>query len=332
MNVELPTEHYVMHLPLSTKVLRNIDAEMAATTQRSSRGPTPPDRLVREAGFLARSPLQATTTTTATTPNPRAPRPAAEAAAAVGRASSPAGGGGGGREAGPPREEVPRAQQQWLTHKLLHRPVQPTTSEGIYCMWDLHPFSTRPVALPIAYSEATGLYTTTGLFCSLACAAAYNHADHRINASLRADRHALLGMLYRETQPGRGPLRVAPARECLRIFGGSLCVEEFREQTAEETYILPPPLRPYAVYQIHGKSRDTRDRNHIPWTDILLNAPSIRDGDGPVTSPPPPSDDDSNEPPVYHNAPASGPERRRGLGLYIKLADERERASARTNK
>lgn len=164
------------------------------------------------------------------------------------------------------------ASEPWLTHKLLHRPVYPKSSEGLCCMWDTCPFDTAPVAIPVSYDIQTDTYASIGMFCSLACAAAYNMADHRVCHSVRHERHALIAMLHAgECRAPHQGFVIAPERECLRKFGGSLSIEQFRSTSQAMFQTRPPPFRPYAVYQMHSPEVETTRSENMRWTDILLN-------------------------------------------------------------
>jgi hypothetical protein len=173
-----------------------------------------------------------------------------------------------------------------LTQSDLHRPVYPRRT-AIHCMWDTRPFTCPPVGIPTRHdpdAHPTRPFETIGCFCSLACAAAYNMADHTVRSSERFERHALLLLLHHQqhrTRDERGhdgpatesvsgggadgathpPLRIAPERECLDFFGGDMSIARFRAQAtmgidgdgggSSCPRIFRPPVRPSAVYMTH---------------------------------------------------------------------------------
>lgn len=151
-----------------------------------------------------------------------------------------------------------------LTHKFLHRPMYPQTSEGVHCMWDTQLFKGTPVALPISYDPITDTYESIGCFCSLSCAAAYNATDHRIRSTVKYERHTLIVMLHSKHNPTRAFV-IAPERECLNIFGGSLSIKEFRQSSASLNKTNPPPFRPYAVYQIRQPPPSDKQSHDGQW-------------------------------------------------------------------
>lgn len=129
---------------------------------------------------------------------------------------------------------------------------------------------------------------TQGCFCSLSCAAAANLADNKVSMTTRGERHSLITMMHAKMDDIRR-LRVAPDRECLRIYGGSLNIHDFRHAGASTYKVMHPPMRPFAVYQTRCKKYDKMSdaikecKNNIePWildidkfdTDISENARS----------------------------------------------------------
>lgn len=98
----------------------------------------------------------------------------------------------------------------------------PETTD-IACLWDCHPFSWRPVVLPI---RDTGEHLeVTGNFCSPECACAYLF-DMRQDSHTRWEQLALLHRVYSEACKGK--IHPAPARNVLKLFGGSLSIQDYR--------------------------------------------------------------------------------------------------------
>ena len=91
------------------------------------------------------------------------------------------------------------------------------------CFWCCHTFTHRPVVLPI---RDTGEHLlATGNFCSPECATAYLF-DMRQDSHTRWEQFALLHRIYGEAC--QGTIYPAPARSCLKLFGGSLSIQEYR--------------------------------------------------------------------------------------------------------
>ena len=92
------------------------------------------------------------------------------------------------------------------------------------CFWCCHSFTNRPVVLPI---RDTGEHLqVTGNFCSPECACAYLF-DMRQDSHTRWEQLALLYRVYGEACNGK--IHPAPARNILKLFGGNLSINEYRQ-------------------------------------------------------------------------------------------------------
>jgi hypothetical protein len=98
----------------------------------------------------------------------------------------------------------------------------PDTSE-IACFWCIHPFTTQPCIVP--EREDKGLWRVYGNFCCPECAVSYL-LNESMDPHVRWERMALLHRLY--DPQGISRIFPAPARECLKIFGGAFTIESFR--------------------------------------------------------------------------------------------------------
>ena len=98
----------------------------------------------------------------------------------------------------------------------------PTHSDAA-CFWCCHTFTHRPVILPI---RDTGEHLlVTGNFCSPECATSYLF-DMRQDSHTRWEQFALLHRVYGDAC--HGTIYPAPARTALKLFGGSLTIQEYR--------------------------------------------------------------------------------------------------------
>lgn len=92
------------------------------------------------------------------------------------------------------------------------------------CFWCCHTFMNRPVVLP---TRDTGEYLQVmGNFCSPECALSYLF-DIRQDSHTRWEQLALLNRVYSEACGGK--IYPAPSRNTLKLFGGSLSIEEYRD-------------------------------------------------------------------------------------------------------
>lgn len=142
---------------------------------------------------------------------------------------------------------------------ILARTKSPSYSSSTACFWCCHPFSWKPSVLPVSYDAYDNLYTCEGHFCSPECALAYLYAEPHMSDVTRWSRHALLLDLYRTLQKEITP---APSRFMLRMFGGQLDIEQFREYlaTSEDMVTLQlPPIRLHLPsMNVQGPIRDVK--------------------------------------------------------------------------
>ena len=144
--------------------------------------------------------------------------------------------------------EVSHATERFSSEvmkEILTRTKRPTYAPGTACFWCCHPFPHTPCVLPLSYDAYEMMYTCEGHFCSPECGLAYLYAEPNVADGTRWSRHALLNDMYRTLYTKRFLIR-RPPRATLRLFGGPLSTEQFREQTAfgdEIVSVQLPPLR-----------------------------------------------------------------------------------------
>ena len=111
---------------------------------------------------------------------------------------------------------------------------------SIACYWCCHRFNNAPIGIPINYNEGT--FEVYGCFCSTHCAAAYNFNENT-NQDEMWERYQLLNLLSRKMH-GVPMVKSAPPRLSLKIFGGHLDIESFREHSKGNKFINVnfPPL------------------------------------------------------------------------------------------
>jgi hypothetical protein len=111
------------------------------------------------------------------------------------------------------------------------------------CFWCCHKFAWSPVVIPISYDAYKNMYTCEGHFCSPECALSHVYADNKLSDSTKWNRHSLLRSLYRDLYKER-TLSPAPPRTLLRMFGGPLDIEQYREYTFGDNNIVLSELHP----------------------------------------------------------------------------------------
>jgi hypothetical protein len=112
-------------------------------------------------------------------------------------------------------------------------------STDIACFWDCQSFKGQPCVIPVGIEE--GIWRVQGNFCSPECAAAFLF-NERLDLHVQWERYALLNRLY---AGGGEPVRLAPTRSTLRLFGGALDVSDFRAIVGDRRMrvdVMTPPM------------------------------------------------------------------------------------------
>jgi hypothetical protein len=138
---------------------------------------------------------------------------------------------------------------------------------NIKCFWCCHNFDNIPCALPFSYSENT--FYVFGNFCSPECAAAYNFESGADDKDIW-ERYALLNHLYSLIYDVPDlTIKLAPPKLSLKIFGGTLSIEEFRECNTDylKNYkiVLPPMVS--IIPSLEEIKKDTlrkKDSYYVP--------------------------------------------------------------------
>lgn len=146
--------------------------------------------------------------------------------------------------------------------EILTRTRSPTYAATTACFWCCHPFPWKASVLPLSYDAYENMYACEGHFCAPECALAYLYNDVSLSDVVRWTRHALLSDLYRSLFASGRTLTPSPHRHMLRMFGGPLDIEQFREyiSTSEDMVAVHlPPLRLHVPsMNVQGPVRDVK--------------------------------------------------------------------------
>lgn len=120
-----------------------------------------------------------------------------------------------------------------------HLPDWPTKTDR-HCLWCCHPFDTVPIPLPLSYDDRTDVFKVYGMFCSWSCAKTYNMNTNHPDMPYRGH---LLSQLYKRTTGITEGINPAPSKNYLKIFGGDMDIEDFRNTFS--TQLCNRPLLSY---------------------------------------------------------------------------------------
>lgn len=108
--------------------------------------------------------------------------------------------------------------KQWLEHT------------DVCCWWCCHQFDSIPIGMPVDFHSKSKKFRVKGVFCSFACMTAYRECS-----SKNMNTKSLVSYLYSKltAEPVGTKIERAPPREALKMFGGELTIDEFRNSSSE---------------------------------------------------------------------------------------------------
>ena len=129
------------------------------------------------------------------------------------------------------------------------------------CFWCCHIFEWSACVMPIHYDIYNNVYVCEGNFCSPECALSHNYSNPKILDSAKWTRHSLLSHLYAPLYTKR-VLSPAPPRTILRMFGGPLDIEQFRDYTSGDNEFVVSDIHPirllFPTMNVQGPVRDIK--------------------------------------------------------------------------
>lgn len=111
------------------------------------------------------------------------------------------------------------------------------------CFWCCHDIGAHKYGMPIAYDPVHQVFSQFGTFCSLECAAAHNFATHQGSDKVW-EIHSWIQLLAKRLGI-ETPIRAAPSRYYLQLFGGPMTIEDFRacHKSLHRAYVMNiPPM------------------------------------------------------------------------------------------
>jgi hypothetical protein len=161
-----------------------------------------------------------------------------------------------------------------LLKSVLDKVVKDNYTPQTACFWCCHQFDWVGCVLPRSYDAYKNIYTCEGNFCSPECALAFAYNDNKTSDATKWSHHALLGDLYSSLYKTR-LLSPAPPRTLLRLFGGPLDIEQYRDFLYGSNDIVlseMPPIRlHFPSMNVQGPLRDIKKFVSLS-TDVVEKA------------------------------------------------------------
>ncbi len=93
---------------------------------------------------------------------------------------------------------------------------------NVACWWCCHTFDSYPVCAPVKYDERKELFNVVGCFCSFNCSKSYVTSEINMKSFLNS-------FLVKTLKGQLQYIKPAPPRTILKMFGGPLSIEEYRQ-------------------------------------------------------------------------------------------------------
>jgi len=131
-----------------------------------------------------------------------------------------------------------------------------------WCWHCCHTFDGPGVPLPIAYDDRRDVWKTMGLFCTFSCAKGYNTDGGGYRSPIIGQ---LLTLLQKRMTGKFSGIVPAPPRHRLRVFGGTLSIQEFRAKAASGIIVtaLPSRMIPLETIMEERKAAERRVKPRV---------------------------------------------------------------------
>lgn len=136
----------------------------------------------------------------------------------------------------------------------------------VWCWWCCHSFTDEPLQLPFKYHEKLNKFDTMGCFCSWGCMKAFNLDRYGGRAGLIGSN--ILLMKKKMYGDGHlGPIKSAPNRFALDVFGGELTIEQFRNHgdSCRAKIVMPDEIK---IFQQVEKPKYVENVKEVSTTKI----------------------------------------------------------------
>lgn len=157
-----------------------------------------------------------------------------------------------------------------LTNQILPQKT------NIACWWCCHTFDNLPISSPTNYNSKTECFTGVGCFCSFNCVKAYIF-DTSYNT--RYNKSFLEVFLRKKLINNFDNIKKAPYKTILKMFGGPISIEEYRESfhtMTEYNYsIYPMIFVPCELqeFKFNEVKKIIRNSNSTNITNKKVNVP-----------------------------------------------------------
>ena len=97
----------------------------------------------------------------------------------------------------------------------------------MWCWWCCHPFESESLQLPYGYDDRRKRFSTLGNFCSWSCMKSYALDTYGLTKGSIICGN--ISLMRKRMYNKLSSVKKAPNRYTLNVFGGTMTIEEFRE-------------------------------------------------------------------------------------------------------
>jgi len=173
-------------------------------------------------------------------------------------------------------EAQERRFDETVIHDLMSKfSIQTEYPPGSACLWCCYAIQGDSFLVPTHYDVYTNLYTAEGNYCSPECALGSIYRDSSITESDKWLRHSLLRSVYRPLYKGKDILP-APDKRVLRMFGGNLDIQQYREfyhHCTKPLQLAMPPVRLY-MPSVNTQSSIRDVKSYVSLSNETVNKAS----------------------------------------------------------
>lgn len=161
-------------------------------------------------------------------------------------------------------------------NETFNKEINTKSKSDYACWWCCHKFSGLPIGVP--NKLLNNKYNVFGNFCSFNCASAYIHELKDWNVSERLSLlHQMYFSIYNVEQ--YETIKSAPKKEILKMFGGTLTIEEFRQSTNNQfrdyRLIVPPMSSIIPLVEENNKEKNKchySTNKNIPLNNLKISS------------------------------------------------------------
>ena len=123
------------------------------------------------------------------------------------------------------------------------------------CWWCCHPFEGEEYHMPYKYDDRRNKFSTTGIFCSWSCMKAL--AIDKYGTTKGGQICQYITLMRKRATSNLSCIHRAPNRFNLKMFGGTLTIEEFRNVSKDNFPVLQMPNESHIMPHLSKYHRET---------------------------------------------------------------------------